>query len=126
MQLIYLSPLVGVGNGMSISATYNFNPQGFIKYFPEYVHDGFILLVEERGVLPVITYIIGLYYLFRDINKSTFSKTAKLTIIGGLLAVYAMMLFQPYINLFSLNILIACILLDTKNYVKRFEKEQIL
>ena len=123
MQLVYRSPFLGVGNGMSISASYNFNPQGFIRFFPEYVHDGFVLYVVERGILPVITYLIGLYYLFKAINKSMFSKTLKVSIVAGFLAIYAMMLFQPFVNFFSLNILITCILLDTKNYAKKPEKE---
>jgi hypothetical protein len=126
MQLVYLSPLLGVGNGTSISASYNFNPLGPIKYFPEYVHNGFVLFVVERGILPTITYLIGLYFLFKTINTSVYSKTFKLTMVAGFLAVYAMMLFQPFVNLFSLNILVTCILLDTKNYAKGVEKEQDL
>ncbi len=126
IQLIYRSPLLGVGNGMYISALYNFNPLGFIRFFPEYVHDGFILFVAERGFLPVFAYLAGLYFLFKATNKSNFSKTIKVTIVAGFLAVYSMMLFQPFVNLFSLNILITCILLDTKIHAKILPKEQVL
>lgn len=116
LQLIAGSPIFGVGNGMYIPATYYYHPLGPVNYFPESIHQGFALFIAERGILPAITYLIGICYLIKEINKSNFSKTVKVTMIAGLFAVYTMMLFQPFINIMSLNILITCILLDTKSY----------
>lgn len=119
IQLTRTSPILGVGNGMFISALYDFNPQGVVRFFPEYVHNGFILFFSERGILAAITYSIGVLYLFKLIRKSKFIKTTQLVITGGFVATYAMMAFQPFINIFSLNILIVGLLVEFQNHGKR-------
>lgn len=122
IQLIRGSPLLGVGNGMFISASYDFNPEGVVRFFPEYVHNGFILFIAERGLLPLISYLIGIYYLFKSVKEALFSKTVQLIIIGGLIANYAMMLFQPFVNMFSLNILITVLLIEAKSHARKYKE----
>jgi len=123
IQLIRGSPLLGVGNGMFISASYDFNPQGVVRFFPEYVHNGFILFIAERGLLPLVTYILGIYYLYKSVKESLFPKTVQLVIISGVIANYVMMLFQPFVNLFSLNILVTALLIEVKRHAKRYKQK---
>lgn len=114
IQLLHTAPFLGVGNGMFISTLYDFNPEGVIRYFPEYVHNGFILLLTERGVVAGLTYLIGLYYLLKVVFKSQFTKITKTVIVGGIISTFTMMLFQPFFNLFSLNILVTGLLVEVR------------
>lgn len=116
IQMIGYSPFIGVGTGMFISAEYDFNPQGTIISFPENVHNGFILFLAERGYLAMVTYLVGLFFLIKRIKKTILSNTTRAIIAAGICANFAMMIFQPFINTFFLNILITCILVETKIY----------
>lgn len=120
IQVLRSSPYLGVGNGMFISASYDFNPEGVIRYFPEYVHNGFILFLAERGFIAGVAYLLGLYFLLRSVTFSFFSKNFRLIIVGGIMANYVMMLFQPFVNFLSLNILITGLLVEIKNHGERY------
>jgi len=106
--------LTGVGEGMYIPALYDFNPQGNIRFFPEDIHNGFLLFLAERGIVAFFIYLVAIYFLLRSIIKYEQSKTVRLLMIGGLISNYIMMLFQPFINTLPLNLLITGLLLKTK------------
>ena len=120
IQIIRSSYYLGVGNGMFISASYDFNPEGVVKYFPEYIHNGFILFLAERGFIAGIFYLLGLYFLLRSVTFSFLTKNFRLIIVSGIVANYVMMLFQPFVNFLSLNILITGLLVEIKNHGERY------
>jgi len=119
VELVHSSPLFGVGIGMFIPASFDFNPQGVMRYFPENIHQGYVLFLAERGILAAITYLIALYLLIKSITRLSFSKTFRLLVVAGIIANYVMMLFQPFINTLSVNILIAGVLIGAKSNEKK-------
>lgn len=111
-ELFYSHPLLGAGTGMFIPASFELNPKGVMSYFPENVHNGFVLFLAERGILAAFIYLIWLSLLMKKIKKSHFSKTLKLLMLGGIVGNYVMMLYQPFINILSLNFLTTGVLLE--------------
>lgn len=118
MQLFRSFPLFGVGIGMFIPALFLFNPGGSVRYFPENVHNGFVLFLAERGVLAAIVYLFGLYLLIRSLIKFELSKEIKLLAVSGIIGNYIMMLFQPFVNTLPLNVLILGVLVGLNKYEK--------
>lgn len=115
MELVRTKPALGVGIGMFIPSIFDFNPQGSVRYFPENIHNGFVLYLAERGLLAMFLYIIGIYLFLRIVVSIRLSKTVKLLIISGIISNYVMMLFQPFVNTLSINILVAGLILVSHN-----------
>lgn len=104
-------PLFGVGVGMFMSASYQLFPDGIMRYFPEPVHNGFLLFLVERGALGAITYLIFLIYFCLEISNLKIKKLTKTMIYLGIISSFVMMIFHPQNNFLSfLMVLILFIL----------------
>ncbi len=112
LGIIQRFPYLGVGNGMFISASFDLKPFGVMQYFPEEIHNGFLLFLAERGIVTSILYMIGLYFLIRKIVYISKDKVFKIFFFGGIIANIIMMLFQPFINTFSLTILTSSLVIQ--------------
>lgn len=50
IKLIQIKPIFGHGIGMYQAALYNWIPDGEVRYFPERVHNSFLLIAAESGI----------------------------------------------------------------------------
>lgn len=87
----------GVGNGMFIPSLFNFNPTGIVARFPESVHNGFILVLTERGLLAITSILLFAIFLLRNFLSSFFSNNSSLSaqLIFFHLSLSVVMLFHP-------------------------------
>lgn len=100
------SPVFGVGIGMFMPASYQLFPDGVMRYFPEPVHNGFLLFLVERGVASVLVYLFFALYFYRAINTSKLSELTKTMIYLGTLSSFVMMVFHPQMNFLSFLIIL--------------------
>ncbi|NCN45869.1 MAG: hypothetical protein COU63_05010 [Candidatus Pacebacteria bacterium CG10_big_fil_rev_8_21_14_0_10_36_11] len=99
------SPFLGFGSGMFIPVSFELFPEGIMKYFPEEIHNGFILFLVERGLVAGVFCLVFFGLLLKKVRKILFSPLALAMIYSSIAAGFIMMLFHPFINLFSFNIL---------------------
>jgi hypothetical protein len=99
-ELIEKHPFLGIGPGMFIPEGFKQSPDGIMKYFPESVHNGFLLYLTEHGALAFGTMMLFLMTLFAFIRRN-FLKSIQTVVFAGLIATGCMMIFHPIQNFFS-------------------------
>ncbi len=94
-ELILKHPVWGVGIGMFIPAAFEQQVTQVMTYFPEAVHNGFVLLLVEQGLLVCFSVVVLYVLLVRSIYEV---KNVPLSIlaIGSIFSVWCCMLFQPF------------------------------
>jgi len=60
IQIIFKTPYFGVGPDMFTAALYRWLPNGQLRYFPEKVHNGFLLIGAESGLVSL--FLLGLIF----------------------------------------------------------------
>ena len=121
LQLFREQPWLGVGPGMFIPAAYKQSPLGFIQYFPENVHNAFILHVVESGSLATLCILAFWYFFIRKVIKSSLSTLTKSVIGAGMLSIIIMMLLHPFDNFLTFFLLVSWIIVyiqDNQRYAK--------
>lgn len=111
VKLITRYPVLGVGTGMFIPAA--FNEQRYddtpgisiMRYFPEGVHNGFLLLTAENGMVSLLVLIGTLFLIIREVVIARFTFTTKSLILAGIIANLIFMTAQPTSMNFPINIL---------------------
>ncbi len=119
--LLQAHPFYGVGPSMFIPAAFKQDPEGIIKWFPESVHNGFLLLLVENGSVAFVFFIGFLYFLVRAIILSRLDSFTKAVIRVGFVSTFILMFFHPFDNLLSFLVLTSWILVyiqDTNYYEK--------
>lgn len=106
--LIQKDYLWGVGPGMFIPAAFKESPNGVMKYFPESVHNGFLLYLTENGIFASFFLITFLLFFLKQVEK-VFPKTITTIFLAGLLALCCMMYFHPFQNIPSIFIFVVWI-----------------
>lgn len=94
-ELILKHPLWGVGMSMFIPAAFEQQATQVMSYFPEAVHNGFVLLLVEQGVLVCCGVLLAYGLLFRSIY---FLRNTPLSILAyaSVFSIWCCMLFQPF------------------------------
>lgn len=104
----------GVGNGMFIPALYSFNPTGIVSYFPESVHNGFMLFITERGLWASLLVVIFVY-VFSKRYSNGWQRNKQNYFYFLLPFLYfsslIIMFFHPFVSFFS-PVLLIVILYD--------------
>ncbi len=100
------SPWLGIGDQMFIPTSYQLFPKGVMTYFPENIHNGFLLTTIERGLLGATAYSLFLLLFIKKIQQSGIKKTNRSVIYLGLLVGFIMMIFHPERNLLNLFVLL--------------------
>lgn len=100
------SPVFGIGDQMFIPTSFQLFPKGVMTYFPENVHNGFLLLLVERGSIGLLLTLGFIYFLIKAVQKSKLTRTTQTMIYSGLVASLSVMLFHPERNFLSLLIVI--------------------
>lgn len=103
-QLILKNPLIGVGASMFIPAAFEQNSTKVMNYFPESVHNGFLLFIAESGFIAFIFYLCGMCSLIWIAKKSKHSGFFLATMIV-VLANFIVMLFQPFAGILPLAVI---------------------
>nr|MBP7741027.1 hypothetical protein [Candidatus Woesebacteria bacterium] len=101
---ILKNPVLGVGAGMFIPAAFEQNVTKVMSYFPESVHNGFLLFMSESGFIAFILYVCGLYSLIWIAQKSHLSGFFLVTMMA-ILANFIVMLFQPFAGILPLAVI---------------------
>lgn len=65
LNLFSINPIFGHGPGMFTAALHRWISEGTIEYFPERVHNAFILIAAESGLLAVFLQVLILFLLFK-------------------------------------------------------------
>lgn len=94
----------GVGSAMFIPAAFKQNVTGIMNYFPEAVHNGFLLMIAENGVIFFVFYLLAIWLLLKRVyfgGDTLLKAFATLTI----LALYTVMLLQPFSAILPLSII---------------------
>jgi O-antigen ligase len=103
-QLILKNPVFGVGAGMFIPAAFEQNVTKVMSYFPESVHNGFLLLISEGGFITFSIYVCGLSSLIWIAKKNGYRALFLATIVA-ILANSIVMLFQPFAGILPLAVI---------------------
>lgn len=111
IKLIVRYPFLGVGTGMFIPAA--FNEQRYddtpgisiMRYFPEGVHNGYLLLTAENGIVSLLVLILIIFLIVRELKGRRFTFSTKSLILAGILANLIFMTAQPTSMNFPVNIL---------------------
>ncbi|MBU0974835.1 O-antigen ligase family protein [Patescibacteria group bacterium] len=101
IEVFKSSPLFGVGVGMFMPASYQLFPDGIMRYFPEPVHNGYLLFLVERGLASTITYLVFAIYFYLEIIRLKLSRIMNTMIYSGIISSFVMMLFHPQNNFLS-------------------------
>jgi O-antigen ligase len=116
--------ILGVGTGMAIPALFSFNPSGIISYFPESVHNGFLLTLVENGVagfcLIIIAHLLVVSELLRLLKKQNYKDLSLLSLFS-LISLYTFMFFHPIVNFITPAFLIFMIVLSEQE-IERYDK----
>lgn len=100
------NPWFGVGSGMYIPAAFYYQPEGVSKFFPEAVHNGFLLMLVQNGLFVILFIILAYCFLFKNILSKVQDLGFRMIIIFGFVSQFMAMLFHPFSNIFSLYTLI--------------------
>ncbi len=112
--IIREKPLLGVGPGMFISAAYERNVAGVMYWFPEAVHNGFLLVASESGIFALLLAIAFLFFVFRRSLTGRQHAYVRATIAGYVLSQIIFMWFHPVDNVTTLQMALVVLLLRSK------------
>ncbi len=105
IKLISVKPLFGTGSGMSVLEELSFNPLGIFGKIPLAVHNWYLLIAVEHGIIPLVLFIIflviSLKQIFEEVLKLKQTRTNQMLKIGGIAAIFSVLIagvFQPYIG----------------------------
>lgn len=112
IELIKRNSFFGVGLGMFIPASFDENYNGVINTFPESVHNGFLLLTAESGLLTAFCFTIFFYILFRTTCFSSNSLLMKSVFCLGTVSSFIIMFFQPFFGILTISVMFWILLID--------------
>lgn len=127
MKLISRYPFLGVGTGMFIPAAFNeqrYETVGLsiMRYFPESVHNGYLLLFAENGGLALFLFALAVISFMIDIARSSCTMIVKSFIIAGSVSGLLYMIMQPYVSGLSMSVIVAFFAV-TMMYEKTVDKK---
>jgi hypothetical protein len=121
ITLLNMNPFLGVGTNMFIPAAFKLDPTGVMKYFPEAVHNGFLLLLSENGYIVFMLYVGYIYLIIRTAISNGLTSIGKSILIAGIVGSSIIMLFQPFFEILPLYLVIF-ILSTAKPYEDIYDK----
>lgn len=103
LNLIEQYPIFGVGLAMGPVEVFNFDPRTIATHFFSGVHNGFLSLALESGLVGLCLFLIFIYFSMRGIinNLRKLNLEKRIISLGGITAIMALMinaLFQPFFN----------------------------
>lgn len=121
-------PFFGVGLGMDIFYSYQRSTQRLLSYsksifsyFPEAVHNGYLHLVVQTGIFPLLIFLLLSALIFRELikhinkEKIILRKILLLSLVLGLLSPFFNAFLQPFLPGLQKMIFLSIIYIDKKN-----------
>jgi len=115
----------GVGRGMFIPALFrnatieareiSFTEQNVARYFPEAVHNGFLLFLVEHGFVSFLIILFFFFFLFRRLIRSKLNLKLKVVFLLGFLSQVVVMFFHPFVNFVTLYTLMSLLVIENEN-----------
>lgn len=105
IQLIQMHPLFGVGSDMNIIKGLEIDPNGVMYIFPSVVHNWFLFVTVENGIITLLILLSIFTILFvrseKDITqkKKDNQNLLRIGVLSGIISCTVMGLFQPYMPL---------------------------
>ncbi len=112
----------GVGPGMFIPAAFKESPNGIIKYFPESVHNGFLLFATENGLISAALLLLFIIEFVKNV-ETYFKHSITSLVLAGLLAECCMMLLHPFEDIPSLFIYLVLIVMSIRREELEYAKK---
>ena len=118
-NLILRFPFFGVGLGLSPQLIFEQNPYGVMSYFPSVVHNAYLLMASEIGLIALIFLLVYLVVLLKKSLpilsiKNDYDKIVTIGAVFSILAVLFNWLLQPlYSTDLFLLIILTLILYET-------------
>lgn len=107
---------LGVGVNNFIPVAFREDTSGVMLAFPEAVHNGWVLILAEQGVVGTVIWLIFLLFLLKKWWNSSFRLDLKWYLVVVLISQFIVMLFQPFQDILSIGIIVSMLLLaDAKN-----------
>lgn len=79
-ELLFKKPIFGAGPDMFTAALYQWMPNGEILFFPEKVHNGFLLIATESGVLAFLLVIFLFVFMLKSAVETKYKNIAYIII----------------------------------------------
>lgn len=119
VKIINKYPVLGVGAGMFIPAAFNeqrYETFGLsiMRYFPESVHNGYLLLLAENGGIAALLFVVATVCFTIEIVKSSFTTLIKSLIIASAIAGLIYMTMQPYVMVLPLSMVFVYFIVASK------------
>ncbi len=111
MVIIKENPVFGVGYGMFVPAAFERNITGVLEWYPQAVHNGFLLMASESGILVLALTIVVVVMLIKGVFVGKFSFETKLALLGFFVGQIVFMFFHPVDNIISMNTIVVVILI---------------
>lgn len=111
----------GIGDGNFIPVAFHEDMSNFMKTFPEAVHNGWMLLLTEQGMIGTIIWVIFLLVLIKKWLGFT-KKDIKLRwlLLMIITSQSLVMLFQPFSSILTMGVVVGMLLLvDEGNESKK-------
>jgi O-antigen ligase len=106
----------GVGDGNFIPVAFREDLTKTMKVFPESVHNGWILVLVEQGLIGMIIWVSFLMFLIIKWWKFAGKRNDLRWFLPVVLfSQFIVMLFQPFPNILTLGVMISMILLASEN-----------
>ncbi|KKQ30191.1 MAG: hypothetical protein US68_C0016G0008 [Candidatus Shapirobacteria bacterium GW2011_GWE1_38_10] len=105
----------GVGEGNFIPVAFREDKSGTMKAFPESVHQGWVLILTEKGVVGLSVWLIFiLTIVLAWWKKSKNNMELRWLFYVTLLTQFVVMMFQPFSNILMVNLVAAMLLLASE------------
>jgi hypothetical protein len=111
----------GVGINNFIPIAFREDMSQVMMAFPEAVHNGWILILAEQGIIGAFVWIVFLLVLLKKWWSSSLKINLKWYLVAILVSQSIVMIFQPFHDILSLGVIVSVLLLaDAKNEEKKF------
>lgn len=106
LSLIAQHPILGVGTLISVQETRTLNPLGVFSSVPLSIHNWYLLLMAEHGIPSLIFFalfmVLSIKPILGTVRKANLSDPVlclSVGILAGILSLFIVGLFQPFIGL---------------------------
>lgn len=102
----------GVGDGNFIPVAFREDKTGIMKSFPESVHQGWLLIWSEEGMVGVVFWLIFIIVFVKAWwSRSKNNQKMRWLLLVSLCSQFVVMMFQAFSNILMANLVVAMLLL---------------
>ena len=114
LELIKANPIIGVGYDAFIPVASRLNVTGVMGWFPETVHNAYLQIASESGILAAFMVVLLIGVLVRRVMMSVVSKEIKYSAFGFIVAQAIFMIYHPIDSVTTICTVIVIWLLHKK------------